>query len=148
VSRFKTILVPVDFSSHSDAALEFALDLAGESGGSVHLLHAYALPLLLNAPYPMDVPDTVLEGLREEAARRLEATAEQARRKGAKLEVHLVRASPAPAISEAARDLDVDLIVMGTRGLTGLGHVLLGSVAERTIRTAPCPVLTVKGAAD
>ena len=53
--------------------------------------------------------------------------------------------SPGEAISGVAEDIGADLIVMGTRGLTGVKHVLLGSIAERTIRIAPCPVLTVKG---
>jgi nucleotide-binding universal stress UspA family protein len=57
---------------------------------------------------------------------------------------HLREANPSDAILDVAREIDADLIVMGTRGLTGLKHVLLGSVAERTLRLAPCSVLTVK----
>ena len=57
---------------------------------------------------------------------------------------HVVADPAAPAIAHAAEELHADLIVMGTRGLSGLKHVVLGSVAERTVRLAPCPVMTVK----
>ena len=57
---------------------------------------------------------------------------------------HLAELPPAQAITQTAEEIGADVIVMGTRGLAGLKHVLLGSVAERTIRTAPCPVITIK----
>lgn len=63
---------------------------------------------------------------------------------GLACETHVLHGPAADAIAEAARTFQVDLVVMGTRGLTGLKHVLLGSVAERTVRTVPCPVLTVR----
>ena len=70
----------------------------------------------------------------------------RARRKARRLPVETTTSAetPAEAIARCAEKVGADLIVMGTRGLTGLKHVLLGSVAERTLRTAPCPVLTVK----
>ena len=148
MSHFQSILVPMDFSSHASAALKLAVRMARDSGATVHVLHAYALPLALNSPYPVKIPETVLEALREEAARKLEESLATVRDSGVKLESHLVHASPAAGICEAAEELGADLIVMGTRGLTGLAHVLLGSVAERTLRVAPCPVLTVKSDED
>lgn len=148
MSDFRTILVPVDFSSHASSALKLAVRMAQDSSATVHVLHAYALPLALNSPYPVKIPESVLEALREEAARKLEETLDEVSASGVKFEKHLVQASPAAGIVDAARDLEVDLIVMGTRGLTGLAHVLLGSVAERTLRAAPCPVLTVKSDED
>jgi universal stress protein A len=63
---------------------------------------------------------------------------------GVKVEGHLTDAPAAPAIAEIAKDVSADLVVMGTHGFTGLRHLLLGSVAERTLRLAPCAVLTVK----
>ena len=144
MSRFRTILVPIDFSEHADAALDRALEIALETAGTVHLLHAYEIPLGTIPPYGIEVPQSVVVEVRDAAARRLEKAAHKARDRGVACETHLVHAMPASGIVEAARTLGADLIVMGTRGLTGVKHVLLGSVAERTVRTAPCPVLTVK----
>jgi universal stress protein A len=144
MNPFRTILVPLDFSDHADAALGCALDLAAESNGTLHLVHAYEIPLGTIPPYGIEVPQSVVTEVRDAAARRLEKAAQRVRDRGARCETHLVHATPATGIVEAAETLHADLIVMGTRGLTGLKHVVLGSVAERTLRTARCPVLTVK----
>ena len=144
MSHFRNILVPLDFSEHADTALDTALDLARESGGRVHLLHAYEIPLGTIPPYGVAIPDSLLTEVRDAAARRLDKARHKVDAAGVACETHLVHAPPAEAIVESARSVKADLIVMGTRGLTGLRHVLLGSVAERTVRMAPCPVLTVK----
>lgn len=144
MSRFRTILVPTDFSADADLALERAIVWARASGGTLHLLHAYEIPLGTIPPYGVAVPEALLLGVRDAAAHRLEAAAQRVRGAGVGVETHLATAPAAGAISETARELGADLIVMGTRGHTGLKHVLLGSVAERTVRTAPCPVLTLK----
>jgi nucleotide-binding universal stress UspA family protein len=144
MSRFRTILVPTDFSAHADAALDRAIALAKAGNGAVHLLHAYEIPLGTIPPYGVEVPEAVIAGVRDAAARRLEKAAHKAQGAGLACETHLVHAPAADGITETARAIGADLIVMGTRGNTGLKHVLLGSVAERTVRTAPCPVLTLK----
>jgi nucleotide-binding universal stress UspA family protein len=88
----------------------------------------------------------ILDEAREQARRSLEEAARGPSAAGVEVEIHLAH-TPAPeAITELARDLAADLIVMGTHGHTGLKHTLLGSVAERTLRTSPCSVLTVKAA--
>jgi nucleotide-binding universal stress UspA family protein len=145
VSRFRILLVPIDFSAHSAAALDAAIELA-RGGGRVHLLHAYEVPLGSIPPYGVALPEPLLAQVRDAAARRLEKAAHRVEGAGVACQTHLVHGPPAGAISEAAAAVGADLIVIGTRGLTGFKHVLLGSVAERTIRTAPCPVLTVKAA--
>lgn len=144
MTRFRSILVPTDFSEHAEAALDRAIALASASQGVVHLLHAYEIPLGTIPPYGVAIPESVLLGVRDAAARRLEQAGARAEAAGVRCEQHLMQSSPASAISESARTLGADLVVMGTRGNTGLKHVLLGSVAERTVRTAPCPVLTLK----
>lgn len=144
MTRFRSILVPTDFSEHAEAALDRALALARASQGVVHLLHAYEIPLGTIPPYGVAIPESVLTGVRDAAARRLEKAAARAEAAGVRCERHLMQSSPSIAISESARTLGADLIVMGTRGNTGLKHVLLGSVAERTVRTSQCPVLTLK----
>ncbi|MFQ5515541.1 MAG: universal stress protein [Myxococcota bacterium] len=142
--RFDRILVPVDFSPHSRRAVDLAVGLAKTFSATIHLLHAYHLSAALTAPDPMVLPAAFWEDVRDSAARKLEKTAELVTREGVTVESHLSSDPPSAAIERAARELSADLIVMGTRGLTGLKHILLGSVAERTVRTAPCPVLTVR----
>ncbi len=148
MSPFRTLLVPLDFSEHSNAALEVAAALAKAMGGRVHLLHAYELPVGVTAAYGVAIPEAVWTGMREAAATRLREAAQKLEAAGVPCETHVVASTPVEAINELAGTLPADLVVMGTRGLTGLKHVLLGSVAERTLRTAPCPVLTVKGKDD
>ena len=141
---FRTILVPTDFSDDAEAALDLALALAADSGAAIHLVHAYEIPIAAIPPYGIEIPPTLLTDVRDAAARRLEKSAEKVRSRGVRCDGHLVHGAPVDGIVDAAARLGADLVVMGTRGLTGLKHVLLGSVAERTIRSAPCPVLTVK----
>lgn len=143
MSRFRAVLVPMDFSETAGAALEAAIELVRPGGGTIHLLHAYEVPLGSIPPYGVAVPESLLAEVRDAAARRLAKAAQKVAAAGVACESHVVYGPAADAIVEAAREHGIDLIVMGTRGLTGLKHVLLGSVAERTVRLAPCPVLTV-----
>ena len=144
MSRFRTILLPIDFSTHAGSALDLAIALATESRATVHLFHAYEIPLGTIPPYGVAIPEPMLAEVRDAAARRLEKSAQRLRQAGVASETHILHAPPADGIVDAARSVGADLILMGTRGLTGLRHVLLGSVAERTVRMAPCPVLTVR----
>ena len=144
MARFRRILVPVDFSKDAEAALELAIELAKETGGELHLLHAYELPASVTMAYGVAIPQSVWDGVQEAASARLAELLDRVKKAGVKATPHLVTAPAADAIADAAGAHHADLIVMGTRGLTGLRHVLLGSVAERTIRIAPCPVLTLK----
>jgi universal stress protein A len=144
MSRFRTLLVPTDFSEHADAALELAIDLAAESRATIHLLHAYEIPISAVPPYGVELPPGLILEVRDAAARQLEKVAAKVRARGLTCEGHLIHGPPVDGIVEGAGSVGADLIVIGTRGLTGLKHVILGSVAERTIRSAPCPVLAVK----
>ncbi|MCP4036062.1 MAG: universal stress protein [bacterium] len=141
------ILVPVDFSPHSECALEVATSLAKRLGASIDVIHVLDLP-------PDYVPYASLFGA--ELEQKMQKAAEDGLEPiGGALEeanipaaLHTRRGQPSVAVAQAAQDLDVDLIVMGTRGASGLAHVLLGSVAERTIRTAGCSVLAVRADVD
>jgi nucleotide-binding universal stress UspA family protein len=144
VIRIEKILVPVDFSPHSGRAQELAGDLARTFGAEIHLLHCYELPVRAMMPYDLAVPEEIWTAVRDAAGRKLDKARDKVRGEGLPVESHLSGSPPFQAITAVAEDIGADLIVMGTRGLTGLKHVLLGSVAERTLRTAPCPVLTVK----
>jgi universal stress protein A len=138
------ILVPVDFSKHSRRALHEAIGFAKAFGAELHLLHCYPLQLSAIDPYGIAPPETYERELREAASRRLSEWGDEARAHKVVAQQHISAHSPFTEIAALAEKLAVDLIVMGTRGLSGLKHVLLGSVADRTIRIATCPVLTVK----
>jgi nucleotide-binding universal stress UspA family protein len=140
----RQILVPTDFSTHSARALETAIALAKTFRAKIHLLHAYHMPAFVGVPDEVVIPPAFWATVRDAAARKLEKSAESVAAAGVNVETHLAERVAAEAIVEAAAELGIDLVVMGTRGLTGLKHVVLGSVAERTLRLAPCPVLAVK----
>jgi nucleotide-binding universal stress UspA family protein len=140
------ILVPTDFSAPSDAALDFAKTIAATFGASLHLLHVFEDPFVTGAfaseayvPMPADTRAVLLDDARTRLAHRLPAE-DQGRYHGTS---EIVTGVSAPTIIDFARDNEIDLIVMGTHGRTGMAHLLLGSVAERVVRLAPCPVLTV-----
>ena len=144
MSRIRVILVPMDFSPHSDAALVQAIELAKALGAKIHLLHSYAVPVRGVVPYDFAVPDGVWDGIRKAAESKLEEVRRMVVSEGVEASSEVSTTLPSEAILAAVTDIGAVLIVMGTRGHTGLKHVLLGSVAERTIRSAPCSVLTVK----
>lgn len=142
--EIKTILVPVDFSDHSTKALHTAIDLAKTMGASIHLTHVLHFPVQVAAPGQIEIPQDLWSQIRDSAARKLDKTSKTVSSEGVTVETHLTEGANAHAIVELAEKLGADLIVMGTRGLSGLKHVMLGSVAERTVRMAHCPVMTVK----
>ncbi len=144
----RTIVAAVDFSECSDRALEAAIGMARSFGATLHVVHAFDLPVPMFNPYAVSVPVAYVTEAREAASRKLEQAVEKARAEGVEVQGHLGEIPAAPAIVRVADDVSADLIVIGTRGHTGLKHALLGSVAERTTRTAPCSVLTVKDAED
>lgn len=140
------ILVATDFSEHSEKAVETGVFLAKAHGASIDLVHALAAPWSMVTPYDVSTPTIYLEDVRQSARRSLLGAVEKAQAEGVEVQSHLSEAPAAEAIVSCAKEFESDLIVMGTHGYTGLKHVLLGSVAERTLRTAPCAVLTVKAA--
>ncbi len=143
-ARLQRILVPMDFSPHARRALDAAKAL-GQRCGPAHLIlmTAYFVPLELEA---LGVPDDprVLHELEQKASRDLETLLVELSDAGISSEYVTQKGAPAQAIVELARAKGVDLIALGTHGRTGFSHALLGSVAERVVRTAPCPVLTVR----
>jgi len=140
----RTLLVPIDFSASSLAALERACELARELDAALHLLHCYEIPTPGLGQYRIALPETIWERIHEGAERRLAALAEKTAASGLRVTGEVSADAPGHAIAEAARRVRADLVVMGTHGNTGVKHLLLGSVAERTVRTAPCDVLVVK----
>jgi len=144
MSRPETILVAVDFSEPSKQALETAIELARREGAVLHIAHALELPTPIFTTYAFEMPEAYLTSAREESQRLLQEAVDEAGRRGVEAKSHLLNAPAAMAIEEMAREVDADLVVVGTHGHTGLRHLALGSVAERVIRHAPCNVLVVK----
>ncbi len=144
---FTRILVPMDFSAPSDAALEYARTVATRFGASLHLLHVAEDPY--RSVYTTDVFVPEIEGLRDgildSALGRLEDRVSPQDVSGRHTTIDAVIGTPAWSIVDYAGAHDIDLIVMGTHGRGGMSHLLMGSVAERVVRTAPCPVLIVRG---
>lgn len=138
------ILVPIDFSPHAESVLEWAGHLAEEHGSRVVLLHAYHLPVELQQLEGTYLPPEFWPGVRAEAEQQLARSAERLRARGLEVEAVVREGYPASVIEEEAERQSADLIVIGTRGLSGLKHLLLGSIAERVVQRAPCPVLAVK----
>lgn len=142
--EIRKILVPLDFSEHSKKALQTAIALAKGVGAEIHLLHVLHYPVQIAVPGQIAIPQDLWTEIRDAAARKLEKAAKTVQEDGVSCETHLSEGPSAHSVVELAEKIDADLIVMGTRGLSGLKHVMLGSVAERTVRLAHCPVMTVK----
>ena len=138
------ILVPTDFSADADAAVVYALRLASAFGASVGLLHVVENPIAAGV-WSSEVYTAEIAGLQINLVRDAE---ERLRKYAAEMGAAVtseVRTGPAArVILEFAKEHGVDLIVMGTHGRTGLAHALMGSVAERVVRLARCPVLTLR----
>ena len=145
--NFRRILVPTDFGAPSNAALGLAKTMAAMSGASLHLLHVLENPFMTSAfatEFQALPPADLRQKWRESARTWLNeqlTPAEQASFRSTEL---VVPGPPARTIVDYAKANDIDLIVMGTHGRSGVKHLLLGSVSERVVRTAACPVLTVR----
>jgi nucleotide-binding universal stress UspA family protein len=142
----RTILVPTDFSPAAELAIATAHRLLAplERNARLILLNAFNLPIEYTAYGPIPVSLRYLEDAGLEAERRLEETAQALQREGLNVETVSREGDPSRVIAEEAEARGADLIAMGTRGLSGLRHLLLGSTAERVVEHAPCPVMTIR----
>jgi nucleotide-binding universal stress UspA family protein len=138
----KVIVVGVDFSKHSEEAVSLAADWARTFGSTLYLVHGLELRLPFVTPYEVSVPDALIDAAYAEGRKRLDTLA--ASLTGANVRTELASAPAHAALDGVAERVRADLIVTGSRGLGGIKHAVLGSVAERTLRHAPCSVLTVK----
>ena len=144
----KHLLVPCDFSDYADQALVYAIEMAQTLGARITLLHVMHLAPLAMGDISAATLVPYLEEMERTAQESLQAELERVRRAGLEGDSVLVQGIPFQAIIDTAREQDVDIIVMGTHGHTGLTHVLMGSVAEKVVRMAPCPVLVTRGTSD
>jgi nucleotide-binding universal stress UspA family protein len=139
----RRILVPTDFSDTADAALERAIQLARALGASIDLLHVTAPVLVLPPPIDILPLPTLYPDLPQRIEAHLEERAARARAAGVTCNTVVRDGPPHVEIGRVAEDSAVDLIAMGTHGRSGIGHAVLGSVAERVLHRARCPVLVV-----
>jgi nucleotide-binding universal stress UspA family protein len=138
---FKTILCPIDFDDSSNAALDAAAEMARQSDATVQVLHV--VPIVVQ---PSGIPiyiDVYTQQETESQAKLMELA--KTHLAGVKHELRTRVAQPAAAILHMEKEAGADVIVMSTHGRRGLEHLVLGSVAERIVREAQCPVLTIHG---
>ncbi len=146
---FEKILVPIDFAPHSEEAVRRAVDLAKHYSATLTLVYVYEpLDYALPEGYALYSPEQVGR-LMEEFRGRLQGSVREIEAMGvSRVDSTVLNGSAAIEIVDHAQKGGYDLIVMGTHGRRGLSHLLMGSVAERVLRTAHCPVLTVKTPED
>ncbi len=138
------ILVPIDFSEHADAVFEWALFLAEQHDSQIVLVHVYHLPVEFQQVEGAYLPADFWTSVKNEAKTSLARYGERARARGIAVEEVVREGYPATVIVEEVGRAGADLVVIGSHGHTGFRHLLLGSIAERVVQKADCPVLTVK----
>jgi universal stress protein A len=146
VIEISRILAPTDFSSHSTGALRFACGLAERFAAELHLVHVLS-EIVPTGPDPLLMPVMPPDFYQENEDRARETLTnllDAAWGKPRALVTAVRWGSPVEAIVDYASEKKIEMIVIATHGRTGLSHALLGSVAERIIREAPCPVLTLR----
>jgi len=149
IDRVHRILVPIDFSDCSWHLLSYAKQIAASYGSSLQLIHV--VESFLHPPFYLTERSRVVVVMDEmiyRAQRALQRLLEETSGPGLSADLHVVDGNAASQITELARRNHIDLIMIATHGLTGIGHLLLGSVTEKVIRTAPCPVLTIRASGE
>jgi nucleotide-binding universal stress UspA family protein len=141
--QIRKILVPVDFSSASHQAIKFALPLLRRFGAELHLVHVSAPDVPLSGLAAMPIVLTETESA-DRVRLHLKRAAEKSAAELQTANIHALRGEAFEEICRLTRDIDIDLIVISTRGQTGFKHLLMGSTAERVVRHSPCPVLVLK----
>jgi nucleotide-binding universal stress UspA family protein len=141
--QIRNVLVPVDFSPPSLEAIEFALPLIKQFAADLHLVHAFAsdYPMTALVALPLVLPEVEIN---QSVHRHLKDVAKKYSIDLRRENLHALKGRPFEEICRLARDISIDLIVIATRGHTGLKHLALGSTAERVVRYSPCPVLVVR----
>jgi nucleotide-binding universal stress UspA family protein len=152
MTSIRRILVPTDFSDCSRDALDYALSLADRLGAEVHLVHVFERPVYFEVGVSHSLQlrhnvDEWIHDLKAGATKQLDTLAAEVRGRRPGTQASFREGTAVEEILKAAKETSADIIVLGTHGRTGLPHVVLGSVAERVVRTAPCPVLTVRPSA-
>jgi nucleotide-binding universal stress UspA family protein len=148
MTKIQKIVCPVDFSHCAQQALNYAQDLAKTFNAELSVVHAYEDPAAYVTPMPMSGyvgpgAELLLE-LRKQLEVRLGECKVAVEKSGVNVRTELLEGTPYRVVLDWAKEWGADLIVIGTHGHTGLTHALLGSVTERVVRMATCPVLTIR----
>ena len=146
MEQFKRILFPTDFSEGTEEVLSYAVMMAEKFGCAIDILHVVHEMIDMTGFYVPHISYDVMEKEMEEAAKKtIEKFCRERLEGKVDYAVHTRKGTPFIEIIRAARELGDGLIVIGTHGRTGLDHVLFGSTAEKVVRKAPVPVMTVRG---
>ncbi|MFT7459047.1 MAG: universal stress protein A [Planctomycetota bacterium] len=142
--KLEKILHPTDFSENSTQALRYACALAGKFDSELHLLHAVIDPIVaVTPPISGFLPSDYYQQILKNAENNLATLSLKDLDEKTKVVRKAIEGTALIEIIRYARENDIDMIVMGTHGHTGLMHMIMGSVAENVVRKAPCPVLTL-----
>jgi len=147
MATMERILLATDFSENSKWALTYALSFAKQYNAKLFILHVIqqpSYPLGMYAEISFDAMDKFNRNVSEVTAQEMKDLSESELKDFQNFEAIIVNGIPFLEIIRTAREKEVDLIVVGTHGRTGLDHVLFGSTAEKVVRKAPCPVLSVR----
>ena len=144
--EIRTILAPTDFSPHAEGAVRYACGLAERFGAELHLIHVLSemVPTGPDPTFAPVMPPDYYQQIEGESRELLDRQIDPSWGTPTAVANTVLWGNPVEEIVAHARDRKIDLIVIATHGRTGLSHALLGSVAERIIREAPCPVLTIR----
>jgi universal stress protein A len=140
----KNILVPTDMSEGAEEALDFACELAQKFGATVHLVNVIGIPTLGVPELGIALTSTMIDGMVRDNEKALRELAARKTACGNIGQVLLRTGDARDQICQTAKEIGADLIVMGTHGRRGVTRALLGSVTEAIVRSAPCPVLTIR----
>ena len=147
MADIKRILFATDFSDNSKYALTFAISFAQKYDAMLYILHVIqqpSYPLGMYAEISFDAMDKFSQSISDAVEKEMQTLKEKDLRGYGKYECMIVHGTPFLEILRMAKEKNVELIVVGTHGRTGLDHVLFGSTAEKVVRRAPCPVLSVR----
>ncbi|MBN1515148.1 universal stress protein [Candidatus Sumerlaeota bacterium] len=143
--ELKKILYPTDFSEHAGHAKKYVIELARQFSAKVVAMHVITLPISTYPDEAMTTSFMLLKESRKTAGDRLEALVQELQQEhGLEAESLFKEGTPFVEICIAAREINADLIIIATHGSGFIKHLLIGSTAEKVVRKAPCPVLTIR----
>jgi nucleotide-binding universal stress UspA family protein len=143
-STFQHILVPIDFSEHADRALDYAMAWCRQCHAHLTLIHVIQSLSDVGIDLTPALPAAHLESLEAELTQHMKGYLQRVEDAGVTGDLIMAHGGPFEKTIEVVQARQIDLIIMGSHGRTGVGHLLLGSMAEKLVRLAPCPVLVVR----